>query len=48
MIPKVEAALTAAAGGTRTVVLDGRRPHALREAVVEDPSGKKAAGTIIG
>jgi acetylglutamate kinase len=33
MIPKVEAALTAAGGGTRTVVLDGRRPHALRKAL---------------
>jgi len=39
MIPKVEAALAAAAGGTRTVVLDGRRPHALREALEGRPVG---------
>jgi acetylglutamate kinase len=43
MIPKVEAALAAAAGGTRTVVLDGRRSHALREAFEG-----QAVGTVIG
>lgn len=43
MIPKVEAALAAAAGGTRTMVVDGRRPGALREAVQG-----QAVGTVIG
>jgi acetylglutamate kinase len=43
MMPKMEAALIAAAGGTRTVVLDGREPHALRAAV----SGRKPLGTVI-
>jgi acetylglutamate kinase len=42
MIPKVEAALAAAAEGTRTVVLDGRRAHALREAI-----DGQAVGTVI-
>jgi acetylglutamate kinase len=43
MIPKVEAALAATAGGARAVVLDGRRPHALREALEG-----QAVGTVIG
>jgi acetylglutamate kinase len=43
MIPKIEAALAAAAGGTRTVVLDGRQPHALRAAL----AGRKPLGTLI-
>jgi acetylglutamate kinase len=43
MMPKVEAALVAASGGTRTVVLDGRQPHALRAAL----AGRKALGTLI-
>ena len=42
MIPKVEAALAAAAEGTRTIVLDGRRAHALREAI-----DGQAVGTVI-
>lgn len=47
MIPKVEAALTAATTGTRVVVLDGRRPHALREALMERSTGQEATGTVI-
>ena len=47
MIPKVEAALAATAGGTRTVVLDGRRPHALREAVEERLPDGGTLGTVI-
>jgi acetylglutamate kinase len=47
MIPKVEAALTAAAGGARTVVLDGREPHALREALAGSLAGQGATGTVI-
>jgi acetylglutamate kinase len=43
MMPKIAAALIAAAGGARTVVIDGRQPHALRSAV----SGRKALGTLI-
>jgi len=43
MMPKIEAALAAAAGGTRTVVLDGRQSHALRAAL----AGQKALGTLI-
>ena len=43
MIPKVDAALTAAAAGTRAVVLDGRRPHALREALAKE----RIKGTVI-
>lgn len=31
MIPKLEAALVAAAAGARTFIVDGRAPHALRE-----------------
>jgi len=42
MIPKVEAALAAAAGGTRAVILDGRRSHALRSAL-----GGRGGGTVI-
>ncbi len=42
MIPKLEAALVAAAAGARTLIVDGREPHALREAL----SGA-AAGTIV-
>jgi acetylglutamate kinase len=42
MIPKVEAALAAAAGGTRAVILDGRRSHALRNAL-----GGRGGGTVI-
>lgn len=42
MIPKLEAALVAAAAGARTLILDGREPHALREAL----SGA-ARGTLI-
>jgi len=48
MIPKVQAALTAAAGGTRTVVLDGRQPHALREALAGGLAGQRGTGTLIG
>lgn len=33
MIPKLEAALVAAAAGARAFVVDGREPHALREAL---------------
>jgi len=47
MIPKVEAALAAAAGGTHTVVLDGRRPHALREALEGRLPGQGSEGTVI-
>jgi len=43
MMPKIEAALAAAAGGTRTVVIDGRQPHALRAAL----AGRKPLGTLI-
>jgi acetylglutamate kinase len=43
MIPKIEAALVADAGGTRTVVLDGRQPHALRSAL----AGRTPLGTLI-
>jgi acetylglutamate kinase len=42
MIPKVEAALAAAEVGARTVILDGRRPHALRDALAG-----RTAGTAI-
>jgi acetylglutamate kinase len=48
MIPKVQAALTAADGGTRTVVLDGRRPHALRESLAGGLAGQRGTGTLIG
>jgi len=44
MIPKVEACLRAAAGGTRTAVMDGRQPHALLAALKRG----ELAGTIIG
>jgi acetylglutamate kinase len=47
MIPKVEAALAAAAGGTRAVVLDGRRPHALRDALGGRLPSQGAVGTVI-
>lgn len=43
MIPKIEAALVAAAGGTRTVVLDGRQAHALHAAL----AGHEFLGTLI-
>lgn len=43
MIPKIEAALVAAAGGTRTMVLDGRQTHALRAAL----AGREPSGTLI-
>jgi acetylglutamate kinase len=46
MIPKVEAALIAAAGGTRTMILDGREPHALCEAMAGRP-GQRAMGTVV-
>jgi acetylglutamate kinase len=42
MIPKVEAALVAAGVGTHTMILDGRRPHALRDALAG-----RTAGTAI-
>jgi len=42
MIPKVEAARAAAAAGIRAVILDGRRPHALRDALEG-----RGAGTVI-
>ena len=42
MIPKVEAALAAAAGGARAVILDGRRPHALHDALEG-----RGGGTVI-
>jgi len=44
MIPKVEACLRAATGGTRTAVIDGRQPHALLAALERG----ELAGTIIG
>jgi len=47
MIPKVEAALAAAAGGTRTVVLDGRQPHALQAALTGRQPGRAVTGTVI-
>jgi len=43
MIPKVEAALTAAGSGVQTFIIDGRRPRALLEAVQGG-----ALGTCIG
>jgi acetylglutamate kinase len=43
MIPKVDAALRAAASGTETIIVDGREPGALR-AAIEGRSG----GTRIG
>jgi acetylglutamate kinase len=43
MIPKVEACLRAAEGGAEALIVDGRRPHALRAAL--DGS---AAGTRVG
>jgi len=42
MIPKVEAARAAAAAGIRAVILDGRRSHALRDALEG-----RGAGTVI-
>ena len=42
MIPKVEAARAAAAGGTRAVILDGRRSHALHDALAG-----RGGGTVI-
>jgi acetylglutamate kinase len=44
MIPKVEACLRAATGGTRTAIIDGRQPHALLAALERD----ELAGTVIG
>jgi acetylglutamate kinase len=44
MIPKVEACLRAAAGGTHTAIIDGRQPHALLAALERG----ELAGTIIG
>ena len=44
MIPKVEACLRAAAGGTRTAIIDGRQPHALLAALDRG----ELAGTIVG
>jgi len=44
MIPKVEACLRAATGGTRTAIIDGRQPHALQAALKRG----EPAGTIIG
>ncbi len=44
MIPKVEACLQAATGGTRTAIIDGRQPHALLAALERG----ELAGTIIG
>ena len=44
MIPKVEACLRAATGGTRTAIIDGRQPHALLAALERG----ELAGTIIG
>jgi acetylglutamate kinase len=46
MIPKVEAALIAAASGTRTMILDGREPHALSESLAGRP-GPRAMGTVV-
>jgi acetylglutamate kinase len=46
MIPKVEAALVAAAGGTSAVILDGRRSHALRDALEGGGGGTVIAGPI--
>ena len=43
MIPKVEACLRAATGGTRTAIIDGRQPHALLAALERG----ELAGTII-
>jgi len=44
MIPKVEACLRAAAGGTRTAIIDGRQPHALLAALDRG----ELAGTVVG
>jgi len=44
MIPKVEACLRAATGGTRTAIIDGRQPHALVAALERG----ELAGTLIG
>jgi acetylglutamate kinase len=44
MIPKVEACLRAATGGTRTAIIDGRQPHALLAALERG----ELVGTIIG
>jgi acetylglutamate kinase len=43
MIPKVEACLRTATGGTRTAIIDGRQPHALLAALQRG----ELAGTII-
>jgi acetylglutamate kinase len=43
MIPKVQACLQAATVGTRAIIVDGRRPHALMAAIRGE-----AAGTVIG
>jgi len=39
MIPKVQAGLRAGEGGTRVLIVDGRRPHCLIEALESDPPG---------
>lgn len=43
MIPKVEACLRAASGGSRCVIVDGREERALLRALAEE-----AAGTVVG
>jgi acetylglutamate kinase len=45
MIPKVEACLRAAATKTRTLIIDGRRPNALR-ACLSEGRGDAAAGVV--
>jgi acetylglutamate kinase len=44
MIPKIEAALVAAAAGARAFVVDGREPHALREALSGSVRGTEIGG----
>lgn len=39
MIPKLEAALVASAAGARTLIVDGREPHALHQACSGAPGG---------
>jgi acetylglutamate kinase len=43
MIPKVEAALRAAAAGVRSVVVDGHQAGALRSALAGEPVGTRIA-----
>ena len=44
MIPKVEAGLRAGAVGTSAVIVDGRRPHCLLDALEHDPPGTLMLG----